>query len=97
MRGRADERVLSAEEKKIASKLLGKESEVRLSQTNHTRIKAAIAAVRNSLRTQFEKRYFLTNKWCFVPGLLLSLAVIVLSGAAYASAEAMFLTRLAER
>ena len=77
-RGRGDESVLSPEEKVIAKKLFGGSDEVRLKNTN-LQIRGAMYALSNALRVDFEKKYFITNRQYFIPGVILSMALIAAS------------------
>lgn len=44
-----------------------------LNQKYHAKIRRALKAHEESLRNDYEKRFFVTNKWWMVPGILLSL------------------------
>ncbi len=72
---------LAPGEKALARKLFshGKDT-IRLEQKNHKRLQKAQKALRESLKNDFEKVYFLKNTKYFLPGLgitLLSLVLIV--------------------
>ena len=72
---------LAPGERALARKLFshGKDT-IRLEQKNHKRLQKAQKALRESLKNDFEKVYFLKNTKYFLPGLgitLLSLVVIV--------------------
>lgn len=66
----------------IASALFGSgQKEIVLKQSNHPKISKAIKAHRRSLRGNYEKNYFVTNKGYITPGVILSiitLATVVL-------------------
>lgn len=74
---------LSSGERALAKKLFSHGVDrVRLEQTNHKRLQKTQKALRDALRAEFEKVYFLKNTWYFVPGVaisLLTLAAIVLT------------------
>jgi uncharacterized membrane protein YgcG len=70
---RAPATPLPATEKRVAEKLFAGGSTLKLATSNHTRIKEAIAALRENLRKEFEKIYFLTNTGYLVGGLVLTL------------------------
>ena len=79
---------ISAEEKKILSKLKftlkstvnGKQKyQIKLKQENHETIKSTINAVKASLKTNFEKVSFITNKKYFIVGLVLSVLVLIIT------------------
>jgi len=89
-RGEQPQSVLSAEEKKIAGKLLGHREEVVIEQDNHSRISKAINAAKTSLGLTCQKKYFLTNKRYFIPGLVMSVATAVLVALLYSPAAAGF-------
>jgi uncharacterized membrane protein len=66
----------------IASALFGDgETEISLKKVNHTKISKAIKAHKRSLKGDYEKNYFVTNKGYLTPGIILSiisLAVVVI-------------------
>lgn len=64
---------LSPEEQRVLHALLGRKTEILLSQRHHEKIRKAIKGLRSRLRAQLEKTYFLTNRRWFTAGLLLSL------------------------
>ena len=76
-----DQAVLTKEEKVVALKLLGPGKEITLVNTNHTTIGGAFRSLRRALKNKCEQVYFFTNKQYFIPGLLLSVIVMVASGA----------------
>jgi uncharacterized membrane protein YgcG len=76
---KSDEKPLSADEKKISSKLFGGRDSIVLKTENHSMISGAITALKKSLSLTYEKQYFVRNLRYFVPGLLLSVAALVYS------------------
>lgn len=84
-RGSADASNLTAEEKGVMAKLLGGSSEIELENSNHERIKRAIDSLKNSMKTAYEKTYFMTNTQYFVPGLILSIAILAVAAFVTAS------------
>ena len=76
---------LSMGEKAVAHKLFfGGQDGIDLEQSNHEELQAAQEALQVSLRTEFEKIYFLRNTGYFLPGFGLSaLAVVILVAASY--------------
>ena len=70
---------LAKEEKKIVDKMLGVLDEIELKQKNHSRIGKTVEALKNSLKLQYETKYFVTNKKYFIPGLVLSTVVILVA------------------
>jgi uncharacterized membrane protein YgcG len=74
----AAKQALSRGEELIATQLfLGKDS-IKLENKNHTKIRAAIDALKKNLKTELEKIYFVTNSGYLTPGI-----VITLLGAAF--------------
>ncbi|GAB4334061.1 MAG: DUF2207 domain-containing protein [Desulfobulbaceae bacterium] len=73
-----DEKKLSRGERKVAGKLFDGSSFLELKQRNHRRIKAAISALKKSLQTDFETLHFKRNSIYLLPGLALTVLVIVL-------------------
>ncbi|HWY06033.1 MAG TPA: DUF2207 domain-containing protein [Candidatus Acidoferrales bacterium] len=72
-----DDRVLTPDEKQIASELFEGRNEVVLQQENHTLIKSAMVATQKWLKSAEEKTYFLTNSRYLIPAIALSLLVIL--------------------
>ena len=50
-----------------------------LEQRYHAKIRKALKAHEESLRNDYEKRFFVTNKWWIVPGLVLSVLAFAVS------------------
>lgn len=80
IRDKANESVLTPEEKRISSKLLDSSKEIKLKTVSHVKIQSAISDLKNFLKMNFEKIYFITNRRYFFPGLLLSVIIMVISG-----------------
>lgn len=78
-RAQGDKNLLSAEEKLIASRLLDPEQSIRLTNTNHREIAAALKALKSSLEVNLEKVNFLANSQYLVPGLIGSILVVILT------------------
>lgn len=74
----AAKQALSGGEEVIVSQLFIRDDSIKLENKNHTRIKAAIDALKKNLKTEFEKIYFVTNSGYLTPGV-----VITLLGAAF--------------
>ncbi len=74
-----DKKILSAEELAIAREL-AYGFRLELKNSNHHEIQKMIVHLRGSLKNNFEKVYFFTNKEYFIPGLLISVLIILLSG-----------------
>ena len=77
VRAGADKSPLAPEEARLADKLLAGGDRIRLENDNHTTIQAAILALKNSLRLQHERIHFLTNRRYLLPGLGLSLLLLL--------------------
>ena len=80
IRDKANESVLTPEEKRISSKLLDSSKEIKLKTVSHVKIQSALSDLKNFLKMNFEKIYFITNRRYFFPGLLLSVIIMVISG-----------------
>ena len=69
---------LAAGEKVLLEKLFpGESNSIELKKTNHARIGKVLKAHTASLKRDYEKRYFMTNKGWLVPGILLSVLIYV--------------------
>lgn len=89
--GRSDAAQLSAGERKLAEALFAGSDHLHLVNTNHTRVAAAIKALKDYLKAEFHRVYFFTNGGYLVPGLLLSALVVVGSGLGDAEDKGAFL------
>jgi uncharacterized membrane protein YgcG len=74
----APKQALSRGEDLIATQLFLGKGSIKLENKNHTKIRAAIDALKKSLKTELEKIYFVTNSGYLTPGI-----VITLLGAAF--------------
>lgn len=70
---------LSEEERLISRQLFNSSNTVELKNINHTQINKAIISLNHFLKNKFEKVYFFTNTQYFIPGVFLSLLVMVIS------------------
>lgn len=70
---------LAPGEKALLQNLLGHRSEIILKRKNHSQIAKAIEAHKASLKRDYEKIYFVRNSGWVVPGVLISIATVVLS------------------
>ena len=73
---------LSRDEQLVTAQLFPRGAAVKLEDTNHAIIKAAIDALKKNLKTEMEKIYFVSNSGYLVPGIiitLLGLACVVLT------------------
>ena len=71
----ADERVLTPDEKQIASELFEGRTQIILQQENHSVIHAAIVAAKKWLKTAEQRIYFVTNSRYLIPAFVLTLFV----------------------
>jgi uncharacterized membrane protein YgcG len=67
-----DDRVLTSDERQIASELFEGRKELLLKQENHAAMKSAMVATQRWLKTAEEKTYFLTNSRYLIPGISLT-------------------------
>jgi uncharacterized membrane protein YgcG len=82
---------LSAEERKIAGTLFAGRQSIELKNTNHEIMQSAVSGVKKALEARFNKTYFFNNIGYFLPGLGLSLLVLVASVFVRPQAETYFL------
>lgn len=75
----SDINVLSSDEKVIFKKLIQSYGRVELDQANHGVIGRAIDKFSGHLSKKSEKIYFLSNTRFFIPGILLSIVIILLA------------------
>ena len=64
---------LSRDEQLVTAQLFSGGKSVKLENTNHTRIQAAIDALKKNLKTELEKIYFVTNSGYLAPGIVITL------------------------
>ncbi len=69
----------AAGESLILKDLFKHSDQMTISQSEHKRLSKAIESHETSLRENYEKLYFLTNKKYFIPGMVLSLISIILA------------------
>lgn len=69
--------LLAPEEASAADKLFAGSTTVELKNTNHTQIGGALEALKSTLRLRMETIYFFTNRRFLVPGLALSVLVLI--------------------
>ena len=70
---------LAPGESVILKKLLGGARSVELDRSNRSSIRGAVKGHEESLRRDFEKRYFLTNRTWLLPGWVLSIIAFVIA------------------
>jgi uncharacterized membrane protein YgcG len=84
---------LAPEEEALVKKLIPKGQSISLTQGNQRRIASAGTACHNSLRLQFEKKYFLTNSkylWPAAIGSLATVAAVALASPVNEGAPVLF-------
>ena len=69
---------LSRDEQLVTAQLFSGSKSIKLENTNHTRIRAAIDALKNNLKTELEKIYFVTNSVYLAPGIIITLLGVAL-------------------
>jgi uncharacterized membrane protein YgcG len=86
---RSDSSDLTPEEKAVANILFEDSESVWLHNENHTKIAAAIAALKKSLKAAELKTYFVTNSVYMIPAAVISLVLIVWMASAHGSPALM--------
>ncbi|MBI5585353.1 MAG: DUF2207 domain-containing protein [Deltaproteobacteria bacterium] len=79
-RGDQPKMPVSQDEEKVYSALFNQRQEVWFDKPDRTVIQSAVSALKRNLEYGYEKDYFVHNRWHFVIGLLLTLAVVFVSG-----------------
>ena len=82
---------LSKGERRVAKRLLLTADSISLKNKNHQQLSKSVRSLRESLVVEYEKVYFLRNTVFFVPGLLLSIGLIMLTAAIGGTVSAIFL------
>jgi uncharacterized membrane protein YgcG len=72
----ADAGNLAREEVQIARQIFRDGPTLAIKTANHATIGLAVKQLRKSLAVEYEKLYFLTNRWALIPGLALSIAFL---------------------
>lgn len=75
----AKDAVLSNEERVIAKNLFSLSEQIELTSANHLKINAAKTHLQASLKKDFERIYFFTNKNYFISGAVFSILIVALS------------------
>jgi len=73
---------LSNGERRVAKQLLLTADSILLDNKNHKQLSKSVRSLRESLVVEYEKAHFLRNTVFFVPGLMLSIGVILLTAVA---------------
>ncbi|MDW7772396.1 MAG: DUF2207 domain-containing protein [Desulfobulbaceae bacterium] len=73
----ADAQALSPGERKAARKLFAGSDELKLTRSSHQKIRESLLTLQKSLRTDFEKLHFKRNRQYMVPGLIITVLVVV--------------------
>lgn len=69
---------MSRDEQLVTAQLFSESESVKLETENHTRIKAAIDALKKNLKNELEKIYFVTNSGYLAPGIVITLLGVAL-------------------
>ncbi len=85
-----DVSVLSPGEKKIADKLLGTRSSIKLKQAHHAKFAAAISGLKSSLKREYEATNFMRNTQYLIPGVGLSIITLLGMGGLAPAPETIF-------
>ena len=78
-KARGQKTLLAPEEASAADRLFGAGDKVELKNTNHTQIGGALEALKSTLRLRMEKIYFLSNQRYLIPGLVMSVLVLIVA------------------
>ena len=79
---------LAAGEKEVLNGLFaGEQNEIKIVRSNHSLLSKAIGQHKKSLKRDYEKKYFNTNSWLIVPGVLGSLLLAIIAIASLPSEE----------
>ena len=79
---------LAAGEKEVLNGLFsGGHNEINIVRSNHSLLSKAIGQHKKSLKRDYEKKYFNTNSWLIVPGVLGSLLLAIIAIASLPSEE----------
>ncbi len=76
----ADDSTLSRGEHQITTALFGGQDKAVLKKENHASIRAALDAHKQWLRNEYHRVYFRTNGWMLIPGVALSILVLLVAG-----------------
>jgi len=81
---------LSNGERRVAKRLLLTADSILLDNKNHKQLSKSVRSLRESLVVEYEKAHFQRNTVFFVPGLILSIGVILLTAAVGGTGAAIF-------
>jgi uncharacterized membrane protein YgcG len=82
---------LSNGERRIAKRLLLTTDSISLDNKNHKQLSKSVRSLRESLVVEYEKAHFLRNTVFFIPGLLLSIGLIMLTAAVGGTVSAIII------
>ena len=80
--------MLSKGEARIAASLLGATNSITLEQTNNKPIRKSVNALKSLLKKEYHSVQFRTNSWYLIPGVILSLIILVIAGFSYSGEAA---------
>lgn len=75
--GTKNQKPLSRGEKKIVNKLFSGSNSIKLKQANHKKISKAVSALNKSVQADFETMHFKRNSIYLLPGLVITLLIIL--------------------
>lgn len=70
----------SSDEEKVYSRLFAQRKEVLFNRVNHAAISSAVSGLKRHLEYRYERIYFAKNHWYFIIGLMITIAVMIVSG-----------------
>ncbi len=73
----ASDSILSRGELAVAQKLFQSKKVVKLTNSNHLTIGGAVKALKKSLKSDFEEKYFILNSHYLVPGAIISILTLI--------------------
>jgi len=76
----ADKSLLTTREAKVAWNLFGGKRSTTLEQKNNSSIRKSVKTLKTLLKNEYQSVQFHTNRWYLIPGVLLSLLVLVIAG-----------------
>ncbi|MDJ0956728.1 MAG: DUF2207 domain-containing protein [Arenicellales bacterium] len=90
----ADETVLSPGEKSVLQHLLRGKQSATFKRKHNASIRKSIKALKGLLKKEYHSTQFHTNSWYLIPGVVLSILILVVSGFSYSGETAFALLML---
>jgi uncharacterized membrane protein YgcG len=82
---------LTSEERKIADGLFAGRNRIELKNTNASTMQSAVRQIKKMLEAKCHKVYYFSNRGYYIPGLILSVIVLILGAFFYSDAGVIFL------